>query len=82
MPDKDPATAPSTVTAPEKSPQTSSPEPAPTPLERAATFDGPSFSKKYEAQTSSGRMPPPARIDSQAASKMILLYRLEDAVAD
>ncbi|KAF2997125.1 hypothetical protein E8E13_004532 [Curvularia kusanoi] len=67
-PDKDPATASPATAAPIKS-EASSPEPAPTPLERASTFGGPSFSTRYEAQTSPSRMPAPARIDSQAANK-------------
>lgn len=56
---------------------------APTPdtlspkLERAATFGGPSFSTRYEAQSAySGRMPAPPRIDSQAASTFPLLFLL------
>ncbi|KZM26553.1 zinc ion binding [Ascochyta rabiei] len=46
-------------------PETLSPK-----LERATTFGGPSFSARYEKQAySSGRMPAPPRIDSQAANK-------------
>lgn len=37
-------------------------------LDRAATFDGPSFSKRSDRQPPSGRMPPPPRIDPTAAS--------------
>ncbi|KAL6709073.1 hypothetical protein ACN47E_001889 [Coniothyrium glycines] len=38
-------------------------------LERAATFGGPSFSKRSDRQAPSGRMPAPPRIDSNAANK-------------
>lgn len=51
----------------------SSPDLPPSPtspkLERAATFGGPSFSNRSDRPAPSGRMPPPPRIDPNAASK-------------
>ncbi|KAG9191036.1 hypothetical protein G6011_09124 [Alternaria panax] len=38
-------------------------------LNRAATFGGPTFSSRSERPPQSGRMPPPPRIDSNAANK-------------
>ncbi|CAO2655145.1 Nn.00g102090.m01.CDS01 [Neocucurbitaria sp. VM-36] len=43
--------------------------PAPPKLERAATFGGPSFSNRSDRQVPSGRMPPPPRIDPNAANQ-------------
>lgn len=69
--DIDPAAAASVA------PETALPQPSPykptsPKLERAATLGGPSFSTRYESQISSSRMPAPPRIDSQAASKMMI----------
>ncbi|KAI4665585.1 uncharacterized protein J4E78_003047 [Alternaria triticimaculans] len=38
-------------------------------MNRAATFGGPTFSNRSERPAQSGRMPPPPRIDSNAANK-------------
>ncbi|EUC35466.1 hypothetical protein COCCADRAFT_3276 [Bipolaris zeicola 26-R-13] len=38
-------------------------------INRAATFGGPTFSNRSDRPAPSGRMPPPARIDSNAANK-------------
>lgn len=45
--------------------------PASPKLERAATFAGPSSSKKSDRQSRSARMPPPPRIDPYAASESL-----------
>ncbi|KAJ8112769.1 hypothetical protein OPT61_g4937 [Boeremia exigua] len=64
----DPPSTSSAAPAPVQS-QTASYEATSPILERASTFGGPSFSTRYENQTSTSRMPAPRRIDSQAANK-------------
>ncbi|RMZ71209.1 lim domain-containing [Pyrenophora seminiperda CCB06] len=67
--------APSTTAVPEPMSPTStlstgSPSSVLSPkLNRAATFQGPTFSKRSDRPAPTGRMPPPPRIDSNAANK-------------
>jgi hypothetical protein len=56
--------SPTSTVSPESPPSLVSPK-----LSRAATFGGPTFSNRSDQPTQSGRMPPPPRIDSNAASK-------------
>jgi hypothetical protein len=56
--------SPTSTVSPESPPSVLSPK-----LNRAATFGGPAFSSRSERPAQSGRMPPPSRIDSNAASK-------------
>ncbi|EFQ92275.1 hypothetical protein PTT_10670 [Pyrenophora teres f. teres 0-1] len=67
--------APSTTAVPEPMSPTStistaSPSSIVSPkLNRAATFQGPTFSNRSDRPVPTGRMPPPPRIDSNAANK-------------
>ena len=56
--------SPTSTVSPESPPSIVSPK-----LNRAATFGGPTFSNRSDRVPQSGRMPPPPRIDSNAASK-------------